>query len=206
MPIGIVVAAGVTAAGAVAAANSSASGEKDAAQLQTDAANHGADITAKTNADTLAWQKQEAEQTYQQAETDRRANYDQWAAHMGGVNSVGQMLGFGRKPVPGYVPSVDPRYVTAPPPNGPPVTVTSPQQGQTSAPGHSAPSIAQLMPPQAAAAPAAPPQLAFESGLDPALMGGNRGYTGGMGQPVRMPDGTWRYPPPRAIGSYLGGA
>jgi hypothetical protein len=107
--IPLAIGAGTAAAGIGGAALSS-SAAKDAAQKQTDAANHAADVQAKSAADTLAFQKQSAENDYRNQEATRRANFDQWASGMGAKNNVRAALGLGRVVVPSYVPSVDPNY------------------------------------------------------------------------------------------------
>lgn len=102
--------AGAMAGANIYGANKQSGAASDAANAQMQAANHAADVQAKSAADTLAWQKQQAENDYRNQEATRRANFDQWASGMGAKNSVRAALGLGRVNVPVYVPSVDPNY------------------------------------------------------------------------------------------------
>lgn len=213
-----------TAIGAATATTVAASKQSgavtDAAKLQTDAANHAADVQAKSAADTLAWNKQQAEQQWQQQETDRKANYDQWAAKRRNIGSIGQFLGLGiGGDIPGYVPSVDPRYVNG----GTPLPAGA---GQTPAAAAAQPGAMTAPPPASIGAAVTngptrtvvpfhgmlPPPPASPSGVDPRLMGGNTGVVppGGGGTPVLQPDGTYAIPGslPRygSLGAYLGAA
>lgn len=106
--IALAVAAGTAGSGIYAAKKQSDSADK-AADLTTTTANHAADLTAKSNADALDFQKQQAENAYQNSELARKANYDQWAAGERRKQSVNDLLGMGPRSIPDYVPGVDPR-------------------------------------------------------------------------------------------------
>lgn len=205
-------AASATAGGAIASGAIGAHASGEAADKQTAAANHAADLQDAANKRAEAFQRQQAEQAYQQGEVDRQANYDQWAAKRRNIGSISQMLGLGGGgDIPAYVPSVDPRYLDG----GAPVSVGS---GQTPAAAANSgpqlpPSVGSMIngaPVQRPALPANAPAptsapLAFEASMiDPARMGGNTGITGGMGRPILQPDGTYRLPPPMSIAGYLG--
>jgi hypothetical protein len=116
MPIGIgagTAIAGIVGGGAAltgAALQSHAAGS--AADKQTAAANHAADVEAQSNREALAFQKQQAAYQAQQDEVNRRANYDQWAAKQRKVGSIGQMLGLGGTEIPAYVPGGTPDFGT----------------------------------------------------------------------------------------------
>lgn len=212
------IAAGTMATTGLIGASKQAGAAKDAAQLQVDAANHGADVQAKTAADTLAWNKQQAETQWQNDEVNRKANYDQWAAKRQNVGSIGQMLlgsRFTPSTIPGYVPSIDPRYLdgATPVPAGSgqtPAAAAPPGAMTPPASFGAAVNSGQARSPLQFRAPAPPPAAAPPPQLDPRLMGGNTGITGGMGMPVLQPDGTYALPGsmPRygSFGAYLGAA
>lgn len=104
-------AVGATAAGtgAIVAAKMQSSAGRDAANTTAAAANHAADLSSQANAEALAFQKQQAENAFQNSEAARRANYDQYADQRRRVGSVGDAFGVpGFGDVPPYVPGVDP--------------------------------------------------------------------------------------------------
>lgn len=196
MPIGIgagTAIAGIVGGGAAltgAALQSHAYGS--AADEQTGAANHAADLQSQSTAAALAFQKQQAEAQWVNDEANRKANYDQWAAHEANVGSIGEWLGLGGKTIQPYVPGVDPRFLdanAAPPPAGP------------------TPAAAAARPPMGSVGSYLTPPSA-PSGVNPALMGGNTGVAGNVGGLVLQPDGTYALPSSlsmlRPIGGYLG--
>lgn len=214
--------AGVSAGTSLIGAHMQAGAAEDAAHLQVDASKYAADKQDAAAQRAEAWQRQQAEAQWQQQETDRKANYDQWAAKRRNIGSIGKFLGLGSGgDIPAYVPSVDPRLTApgAPLPAGPGQT---PPGGPASA-GPAAPpatfgaaltSGRPTVPPTAAPltntpAPGSPAQLA----LLRARMGGNAGTAGPMGAPQLQPDGTYAFPSsmplaPRyqSFGDYLGAA
>lgn len=132
--IGAIAASGAVGAAAIGAGATVASGAlasrsaNKAAKAQTDAANYAADQQLKANREALAFQERQAQRADLLAETNRRANYDMWAAsaaHEGAVSDasrrqqydiwasgqrrlgtvVGRALGLGPREVPGYVPT-----------------------------------------------------------------------------------------------------
>jgi hypothetical protein len=70
---------GSTVAG-VYAANKQAGAAHEAVTAQTTAADHAADLQAKSAADALEYTKQQAALARQDAETTQHGNYDQWRA------------------------------------------------------------------------------------------------------------------------------
>lgn len=105
--------AAATAAGATASAAIGAHSASNAAKTQMQTANYAADQQKKAADDQLAYQRQQAENTYRQQEADRKANYDQWAARQSRLNSIGAALGYGAgTTIPAYVPIADPGYTT----------------------------------------------------------------------------------------------
>lgn len=104
----LIAVAAITAAGAFGGAALSSGAAKSAAKTQADAVTAGAADQMKSNEDTLAFQKQQAEAAYQSNESTRKANYDQYAAHEGSIAALGAQHGLSI-PIPAYVPSVDPQ-------------------------------------------------------------------------------------------------
>ena len=114
---------------------------RNAAQEQARAADIAAAEQRRASEAAEAFQRQQAQQAWAQQEADRRANYDQWAAREQRLGSIGEMLGYGRRQTPGYVPSVNPHLAPAPPPFQPGTTqhaqwyrdtqMGGPQGGQT---------------------------------------------------------------------------
>lgn len=101
--IAIGLAAGTAGAG-VASAKIQSNAAGKAAKLATTSANYSADVQSKSNADALAFQKQQAAQDLATANATQRANYDQWAARESRLGSLGEMVGLGPRSIPGYVP------------------------------------------------------------------------------------------------------
>lgn len=95
----------LVAMGAIAAA-----GSLGGALIQSHAAGEAADTQAKAAADTLAFQKQQAENQYQNDEANRRANWQQYFARQQGNNTIRQALGLSPINIPAYVPSIDPKF------------------------------------------------------------------------------------------------
>lgn len=180
--------AGATAAGGIIGAHETASANEDAVAAQT-----------KANEDALAFQEQQAAYKAQVDETNRRANYDQWAGREGQISSVGQMLGLPARQIPGYVPlpsgatTAVPGSATQPPP------VVSPGQtpSVTPPPGYAtSPTAKQALQPQTTGATGIPNPL--NPGFDtnnyplPATNGGSA---------LKLPYQTYA---PGTIGAYLG--
>jgi hypothetical protein len=99
-----IVAAGGTAAGQIVGAKMQSGAAKKAAELQTSSANYAADKQAQATQQALDFQKAEAAKARLDAETTRKANYDQWAAQQRRLGTLGQLLGLPSPEIPGYVP------------------------------------------------------------------------------------------------------
>lgn len=131
------IAAGASAGASIYAANRGSSAASRAAREQTQGANYAADIQARTNREAIEFQKQQAAEEARRYETDRQANYDQWAAREGRLGTLSQMWGFGNRPIPAYVPSragaSSGTQATAPPAAGTPQAFIAEWQ-QTHAP------------------------------------------------------------------------
>jgi hypothetical protein len=94
----------------------------DAAQKQLEATKYAADAQAKAAAESLAFQRQQAAYDAAMAETNRAANYQQWAAKQQQLGSVGQALGLPARSIPAYVPLPAASDAPSPgPPQGPPL-------------------------------------------------------------------------------------
>lgn len=104
--LGPAINAGTSIYGAIAQSNAN----KDALATQAETSKYAADLNAKAQAEALAFQRQLAESQYQTGETDRNANYGQWAAAQRRLGIVGDALGLGPREIPAYVPGVDPRF------------------------------------------------------------------------------------------------
>lgn len=114
----------IMAASAAASAGASVYG----ANKSADAASTAAAAQTAANDKALAFQKTQAENDYQNQESTRRANFDQWSARQTSNNSVRRALGLGAINIPGYVPSVDPNYLGTNPnaiQSGPAVTTSA---------------------------------------------------------------------------------
>lgn len=118
--------AAAAAGGAVASGALASHGVSSAADKQMQAQNYAADQQKKAADEQLAYQRQQAENTYRQQEADRKANYDQWAARMASINSARKALGYTTVDVKPYVPMVDPQYTngTTPLPSTVPASTT----------------------------------------------------------------------------------
>lgn len=111
------IAAGSTAGAGIYAANKQSGAVKDSARMQVDAANHAADAQAKSTAEALAFEKEQAARDYGMQESNRHANYDQWAAGQHRLGTIGEMVGLGPREIPGYVPLPGSPTTGAPPPD-----------------------------------------------------------------------------------------
>jgi hypothetical protein len=119
--------------------------QKDATEAQAAAAKYAADVKAKSDAEQLAFLRQQAGYDASAAEVNRAGNYDQWAARQELLGPVGQALGLPARRIPAYVPLPANPYGTGSPtptPTGPgtapPTGGTSPPPTTTGAPGVSA--------------------------------------------------------------------
>lgn len=106
--LGTAIAGGAAAGATVYGAHKTASAAKNSAKLQTDAANHAADVEAASARETLDFTKQEAQRKAAADEADRKGNYDQWAAFMSAHNAARAKYGYSETAIPGYVPGVTP--------------------------------------------------------------------------------------------------
>lgn len=110
--LGTAIAGAAGATGAVVAGHMQSSAAKDAAKLQTDAANHGADVQDAATQRAEAFQRQQAEQQWQEGERLQRANYDQAKSRTSALANLGSSLGMNVN-IPDYVPGTDPRFTDA---------------------------------------------------------------------------------------------
>lgn len=128
----IATATALTLAGIAATAGASVTsgymaqhGAREAANAQTEAANHAADIQSKSAAEALAFQKQQAAQDLVTHNATAKANYDQWASRERRISSLGAALGLAPRDIPDFVPTPGPTDApassgqTAPKPGAP---------------------------------------------------------------------------------------
>lgn len=110
--VGTAIGGTAQAIGNVTAATLQANAARDAAKTTADAADYGATVQGEQNANTLAFNQAQAQNTAQNTEVNRKANYGQWAAHQGDLSSIGAILGLPGKTVPAYVPGVTPNFTS----------------------------------------------------------------------------------------------
>ena len=102
---GDLVKGGLDLFGSLFGAHQQTSAANRAAEIQAAALKYSADQQAQATAEALAFQKEQARRDYLSTETNRRANYDQWAAREARLgNTLGVMLGLGPRDIPAYVP------------------------------------------------------------------------------------------------------
>lgn len=99
------------AAASVAGAAMQSRATGRATRQQVEGANYAADRQLEASREAERFQRQQAQQAWASAEADRRANYDQWAARERRLGSIAEMLGYGRREIPEYVPSTNPNYM-----------------------------------------------------------------------------------------------
>lgn len=126
--LGTAIAGIATGTGAVVGAKMQSGAANRAARAQSQSANYGADRQLEASREAERFARAQAQAAYQQAEADRRANYEQWASRERRLGSIAESLGYGRRDIPGYVPSVDPRFVdpSTQMPQGGPVSTAQP--------------------------------------------------------------------------------
>lgn len=181
---GTVLSKGFDLASGLYGTHAQASSARNAAQITAAASDRTAAAQQAALEATLAFQRQQAENTYANSEVDRHANYDQWHAREARIGSVGEALGYGSREIPAYVAGVDPHF-TAPgapvPPNGyvapgtlPTYAPTTGANGLTPSGSGMAPVGAYLAPYTAPITPALamPPPGSVGAFLDPRRAGG----------------------------------
>lgn len=132
--------ASLIAAGAGAGASAYASHKQgEAANATADAAKYGADKQDAAAQRAEAFQRQEAENAWQNAQQTQQSNYNQQKARYGMISQLGGQFGLPSMTMPDYVPGIDPHYTDGGSP--PPGTISGgpPSSGAPSGPS-SAPS------------------------------------------------------------------
>ena len=112
---------GLSAAASAGSSVYAAKKSSEAAQLQTGAATHAADLEKQSNDAALEFQKQQAALNMAQANAVQQANYEQNRAHEQRLSDFGQALGLAPRNIPAYVPL----------PQTLPSTQTTPTSGPT---------------------------------------------------------------------------
>jgi hypothetical protein len=135
IPLAIVAAGAI---GGIGAAKISSGASNNAADIQAKSASDAMALTAKGNADTLQYEKDQAAQTQANFNTTQKANYDQWAAAQQRKSAYGQMFGAPAQDIPAYqAPTTLASYATTPPattttPGGSSSTSPAPTSGDAS--------------------------------------------------------------------------
>lgn len=130
---GAVAAGGAAATGQIIAGKMQSGAAKKSAQLQTASADKAAELQAQSTREALDFQKAEAARARADAETTRRANYEQWAAQQRRLGTLSQLLGLGAPEIPGYVPLDGTLGAAMPSQNAPPAAPAG--TGGASVPG-----------------------------------------------------------------------
>lgn len=113
------IAAGTTAGASMYAAHKTSESANTAVETETNAQKYAADLQSKASADALAFTQKQSENAYQNSETSRQGNYDQWAAGQRRLGSIDQLIGMGPREIPAYVSGVDPHFDGGGAPTGP---------------------------------------------------------------------------------------
>lgn len=100
--IAMAIAAGATAGSAAYSAHRQASAANDAARMQTDAANHAADVGKQSNDDALKFQREQAAADAARFESSQRANYNQYLARYNAVRGFAGSSGLNLPDAPDY--------------------------------------------------------------------------------------------------------
>lgn len=103
-------AAAITGITGLIGAKVSSNATKAAATAQTNAVSQSAELQSKSNADTLAFQKQQAQNEWKNQELTRQANYNQAKARLSTIAGVGNEYGLSGISMPDYVASQDPQF------------------------------------------------------------------------------------------------
>jgi len=99
------VAAGATGTGLIVSGKMQANAARDAANAQVTGATKAAELASKSNAETLAFEKEQATADQDRFEASQQANYGQWAARESRMSNFGQALGLPARQIPNYVSS-----------------------------------------------------------------------------------------------------
>ncbi len=112
--LGTAIAGGAAAGATVYGAHKAAASNREAADIGAQSQKDSSAAQTKSNEETLAFQKQQAENDYRNQELTRRANYDQYASGQNRFASLDSAVGLAPRQVPAYVPSQDPNFTGAP--------------------------------------------------------------------------------------------
>ena len=195
----IVLAAGIAAAGAVGGAAISSRSASGAARRQSEATTEAARLEDEAAKRAEAFQRQQAQQQWAEAEAVRRANYDQWSARQRSLNAFRQKHGYGATEIPGYVASQDPGYGGGPPPEaslpaGAPANMVPPKMRDPNRPTPMG-AVDSYLPSQGPAfqpygpGPSVPPMRVGPAKMDDAFGGGVM-MPGGDNLPPGVPPGS----------------
>lgn len=101
---------GIGLIGNLLGASSQAKAAKEAARIQSQTAMDVARMQDQANQRGEVFLRQQAQNAWANSEATRRANYDQWRAREARLGSIGEALGYGRRAIPSYTPSVNPKF------------------------------------------------------------------------------------------------
>ena len=96
--------------GAIVGAKMQSGAVDRSAKTQATAATEGARIEDQAAQRREAFERQQAQAQWADAEAARKANYDQWGARQRALNAFRQKYGYAPMEIPEYVHSQDPRY------------------------------------------------------------------------------------------------
>lgn len=103
-PWGALIGAGIGLFGNLFGAHMQAETANNAAEIQAAALKYSADQQRAAQADALRYQEGQSGLDRATAETNRAANYGQWAARESRIGSLGQLAGLPQRQIPDYVP------------------------------------------------------------------------------------------------------
>ncbi len=96
------------------AANKSASANNKSADIAAKSLLDSSSAQTKANDETLAFNRQQAENDYRNQEITRKANYDQYATGQNRLKFLDSAVGLPERQVPDYVASQDPNFMGTP--------------------------------------------------------------------------------------------
>ncbi len=112
--LGTALAGGAAAGATIYGAKKSASSNTQAADIAAKAQADASAAQTKSNEETLAFQRQQAENDYRNQEITRKANYDQYASSQNRLKFLDSAVGLPERQVPDYVASQDPNFLGTP--------------------------------------------------------------------------------------------
>lgn len=106
---------GVQGAFQYAGGKKQADAAENAARMQIEGYNHAADLQKQSSDATLAFQRQQAQNDYENKARTDWANYNQYAARQRAFNTIRSALGLRGAEIMPYVPMVNPNFTSSAP-------------------------------------------------------------------------------------------